>query len=312
MFCCGRVETHSNEPRQQHDVILNVYDITSWNTVIAWVGLGAHHSGIEVFGEEHSFGRDFPGYTGVGTIEPRCCEQHQFREAIRLGRTRLSKAAVHQLLDEMAEEWQGDVYHVLQRNCNDFSEVLASRLLDGGRGQRHQDFPAWVNRPSRAGVRLLPTWGMEKIEELDKNMFLSHHGACSDADSAPDTGQAGAASRSASGLAPLSSGARTPPQGPRHAAHPPASPPAPPAAQPADSWLGDSAAAVLPSLSSRPSALGAGQGHGEDDTAGEGSRLLSATSGTAGEPCEPFAVSTADDTLRHRAGASQRSADAYA
>ena len=40
----------------------------------------------------------------------------------------MSREEVHELVSKMGEEYKGNLYHLLQRNCNHFSEDFAYRL----------------------------------------------------------------------------------------------------------------------------------------------------------------------------------------
>eukprot|EP01065_Artemidia_motanka_P006482 TRINITY_DN13191_c0_g1_i1.p1 TRINITY_DN13191_c0_g1~~TRINITY_DN13191_c0_g1_i1.p1 ORF type:complete len:299 (+),score=43.96 TRINITY_DN13191_c0_g1_i1:125-1021(+) len=172
VFCCGHVERPNDRPAAAaSDVFLNVYDITGWNWLIGNMGLGAYHSGVEVYDGEYCFGRDVEGVTGVHCVRPRSYDQHVYRETIHLGRTRLSRRAVERLVDDLAEEWQGSSYHVVRRNCNHFAEILSQRLLRDPGSTRYLEFPAWVNRPCNVGSRWLPSAAVERIEAIDLGIF---------------------------------------------------------------------------------------------------------------------------------------------
>lgn len=51
-----------------------------------------------------------------------------YRESIIIGETSMSREEVHELVQKMGEEYKGNLYHLLQRNCNHFSEDFAYRL----------------------------------------------------------------------------------------------------------------------------------------------------------------------------------------
>lgn len=74
--------------RAPEPVFLNVYDLSPGNDYLYPVGLGAFHSGVEVYGTEYSFGSGggiFPG-------TPREAAGAKFRESIRLGEISISEA----------------------------------------------------------------------------------------------------------------------------------------------------------------------------------------------------------------------------
>ena len=54
-----------------------------------------------------------------------------------IGETSLSSEEVNQVVAEMGLEFKGSAYHLLQRNCNHFSDAIIARLCG-----RHP--PSWV------------------------------------------------------------------------------------------------------------------------------------------------------------------------
>ena len=179
---------------QSSAVFLVVYDIIPHNAILSEIGIGVHHSGIEVYGKEVSFGRCAFG-TGVFTCAPCHCPKHSFRERFLLGRTHLSSDEVDKLIGALAasETWTGQAYHLLQRNCNNFTEQLAEvlvtperRLIDDdewgalvykGAGYTVDErtrrrirnlVPWWVNKLARFGLWVLPAKYVEKLEAADR------------------------------------------------------------------------------------------------------------------------------------------------
>ncbi|KAK9706119.1 hypothetical protein RND81_07G105200 [Saponaria officinalis] len=125
-------------------VILNVYDLTPLNHYTYWFGFGIFHSGIEVHGMEYGFGaHDFPA-SGVFEVEPRSCPGFIYRSSITLGRISMSQSEFRTFIEGVASEYHGDTYHLITKNCNHFTDDMATRLM----GKR---IPGWVNRLARAG-----------------------------------------------------------------------------------------------------------------------------------------------------------------
>eukprot|EP01062_Namystynia_karyoxenos_P070950 TRINITY_DN6635_c0_g1_i2.p1 TRINITY_DN6635_c0_g1~~TRINITY_DN6635_c0_g1_i2.p1 ORF type:complete len:222 (+),score=34.01 TRINITY_DN6635_c0_g1_i2:122-787(+) len=153
------------------DVFVNVYDITPpWlNVALSAAGVGVYHTGIEVYGKEHGFGRSIED-SGVYSIVPKSYSAHCYKESVHLGRTRWSRGEVDHLLRRLGQLWRTDKYHVLRRNCNDFSDCLSELLLSGSPSAR--PFPMWVNRPCRIGAWLLPDPVTERVDAIDFEIFL--------------------------------------------------------------------------------------------------------------------------------------------
>lgn len=51
-----------------------------------------------------------------------------FREAIPMGETSLSPRQVYAVVQELGQQFRGNAYHLLQQNCNTFSDELCFRL----------------------------------------------------------------------------------------------------------------------------------------------------------------------------------------
>ena len=69
-----------------------------------------------------------------------CFSAVLYRESIIIGETNMSKQQIHALIQEMGNNYKGNLYHLLQRNCNHFSDELAFKLC-----KAHA--PAWVSLP---------------------------------------------------------------------------------------------------------------------------------------------------------------------
>lgn len=123
-------------------VVLNVYDLDK-----NWLNMngllcdalqlgGAFHVGVEVFGNEWSFGTD-----GVVYSPARHNDVHVYRQSVPLGHTRHSSEKIVAIIDDMAAgTWRGETYDILFRNCCTFARELCCNIL--GRDK----IPGWVDR----------------------------------------------------------------------------------------------------------------------------------------------------------------------
>ncbi|KAI5069894.1 hypothetical protein GOP47_0014237 [Adiantum capillus-veneris] len=84
--------------------------------------------------------------TGSGVFSCRRTENpmYIFRESLSLGHTELSPAKVREILIKLSQEWQGNSYDLLSRNCNHFCNDFCAEL-------GVQKLPGWVNRFANAG-----------------------------------------------------------------------------------------------------------------------------------------------------------------
>lgn len=60
--------------------------------------------------------------------------------------TRLSEDAIAEVISQLIEEYPGDDYDLLRRNCCHFADDFCRRLGVGG-------IPGWVHRLARIGAR---------------------------------------------------------------------------------------------------------------------------------------------------------------
>lgn len=128
---------------------LHVYDMNREkgvrlvNNVFQKVGTGAFHAGVEVLGLEFSFGTG-----GVFHCLPSQNPLHTYREAVALGVTPLTAPEVRDVVIKLREEWRGEQYDILTRNCCHFSAEISRELgVD--------PVPGWVTHLAGAGAAAL-------------------------------------------------------------------------------------------------------------------------------------------------------------
>lgn len=125
MLNIGRVQPRISAER----VVLNVYDLNPQNDALIYLGLGVFHSGVEVYGNEYTFGSGSGSGTGVFSHAPKGAPNVPLRATIILGEVSASPREVEQLVNSLKPEWQGRSYSLVMRNCNHFADELVIRLL---------------------------------------------------------------------------------------------------------------------------------------------------------------------------------------
>ncbi|KAJ6406167.1 hypothetical protein OIU84_009816 [Salix udensis] len=125
-------------------VYLNVYDLTTINGYAYWVGLGVYHSGVQVHGVEYGFGAHDHETTGIFEVEPKQCPGFMFRKSILIGRTDLGPKEVRVFMEKLAQEYPGNTYNLITKNCNHFCDDVCFKLTG-------KSIPQWVNRLARLG-----------------------------------------------------------------------------------------------------------------------------------------------------------------
>lgn len=108
---------------------------------------GVFHAGVEVNGIEWSYGyQPQESRCGVCSCLPTRHDQHNFRETIVLRETRLSADKIADVISQLIEEYPGNDYDLLRRNCCHFADDFCIRLGVGS-------IPGWVHRLARIGAR---------------------------------------------------------------------------------------------------------------------------------------------------------------
>ncbi|KAG7024432.1 DeSI-like protein [Cucurbita argyrosperma subsp. argyrosperma] len=155
-------------------VYLNVYDLTPINGYAYWLGLGVYHSGVQVHGVEYAFGAHERATSGIFEVEPRQCPGFTFRKSICIGRTNLDQKDVRSFMEKVAEEYSGNTYHLITKNCNHFCNDVCLRLVG-------KPIPSWVNRLARLGLFcncVLPASLHEaKVRQVRPGDKLNNNGA---------------------------------------------------------------------------------------------------------------------------------------
>uniref|UniRef100_A0A2P2IPA9 PPPDE domain-containing protein n=1 Tax=Rhizophora mucronata TaxID=61149 RepID=A0A2P2IPA9_RHIMU len=137
-------KTLSSDDGGSVPVHLNVYDLTPINGYAYWLGLGVYHSGVQVHGVEYAFGAHEYSSTGIFEAQPKQCDGFGFRESILIGKTDMSPAEIRALMVDLAEEYKGNAYNLITKNCNHFCNHACIRLTGN-------PIPSWVNRLARLG-----------------------------------------------------------------------------------------------------------------------------------------------------------------
>lgn len=161
-------------------VYLNVYDLTPINGYAYWLGLGIYHSGVQVHGVEYAFGAHEQPTTGIFEVEPKQCPGFTFRKSILIGRTDLGPKDVRSFMEKLSEQYPGNAYHLITKNCNHFCNDACNKLTG-------KPIPRWVNRLARLGFFcncVLPAGlnetkvrrirSEEKLREVEKKKLRSH------------------------------------------------------------------------------------------------------------------------------------------
>lgn len=97
-----------------------------------------------VHGIEYAFGAHEYPTTGIFEGEPKKCDGFTFRKSVLIGKTDVGPLEVRTVMEQLAEEYKGNAYNLITKNCNHFCNDACIRLTAN-------PIPSWVNRLARIG-----------------------------------------------------------------------------------------------------------------------------------------------------------------
>ncbi|KAJ6220073.1 hypothetical protein RDWZM_005885 [Blomia tropicalis] len=161
-------------------VYVNVYSLNEINNMIQHTGMGVYHSGVEVFGHEWAYGGHSESTTGIyqmkapGDVTSLSTTDGSFVfvQSISIGITKYDLNQIINLLIKMGTKWQGNQYHLLYKNCNNFSDDLC-HVLTG------HHIPVWINRLAAVAnmfpqiIELIPIEFLTP-KELERDVEIQH------------------------------------------------------------------------------------------------------------------------------------------
>lgn len=173
-------EKHDTEEERKGPVVLNIYellpspdqegcsrDLISFfsSKVLPKAGMGAYHTSIDVDGYCYAYGIKGLAKVVVANKHNHKPQNALYKEYITLGNIELGKGLsseeqtrkinkclnfIHQHLFSKRD------YHIMNRNCNHFTEILANALIlaDDLKLEHPPEldtYPNWINRLARTG-----------------------------------------------------------------------------------------------------------------------------------------------------------------
>jgi len=151
-FLCkikSRLDKNSSKKRQDCNdlrseaVKIHVYDMFWFNDYTNAFGVGVYHSGVEIYGTEYCYGGHPFNYSGIFPMAPKDAqelgENYTFKTTVNIGSTDFTDDDIRQLITILGNDFKGEQYHLLKKNCNHFSSVFLEILCG-------QQLPKWINR----------------------------------------------------------------------------------------------------------------------------------------------------------------------
>ncbi|KAJ6619539.1 PPPDE putative peptidase domain-containing protein [Mycena sp. CBHHK59/15] len=109
---------------------------------------GIWHTSIVVFGKEVFYGQ------GINTTAPGRSHHGQPLQVVDLGETNIDEDTFNEYLEEMRDHYTADKYHLLDFNCNSFTNDCAGFLTGGSIPSFVKDLPTdFLSTPFGASLR---------------------------------------------------------------------------------------------------------------------------------------------------------------
>jgi len=130
-------------------IYLHVYEPSNPQQNQQVAGFGVFHTGIEIMGQEYSFAGG-QGSSGSGVFAQRPKEmppggQWKYKQTEYLGSIKMDYKTWQTTLKKIESSFPANRYDMLAKNCNHFTEHVATAI---GLGSR---YPGWVNRAAKMG-----------------------------------------------------------------------------------------------------------------------------------------------------------------
>ncbi|KAL1722832.1 PPPDE putative peptidase domain-containing protein [Schizophyllum commune] len=109
---------------------------------------GIWHTSVVVFGKEIFYGQ------GISITQPGRSHHGQPLEVIDMGETAIDEETFNEYLEEMRQHYTADKYHLLDFNCNSFTNDVIGFLTGGSIPERIRDLPSdFLSTPFGAALR---------------------------------------------------------------------------------------------------------------------------------------------------------------
>ena len=157
----------NSKMEEAKDVVLHVYKLTApeggaasffTKTLLPSLGMGTYHTSLEVDGYRYTYAAN-RGIIKTASHRDGLPGNATFQESIALGGSGFRnnhRGAMNELMKKLGETFQPNTYHLVHRNCNHFSETLATAIilyekLADKKVPRLAAYPEWVNRLANTG-----------------------------------------------------------------------------------------------------------------------------------------------------------------
>lgn len=95
------------------------------------------------------FGGHSENKTGITSVKPKhACEYNNifiFKKCISMGTTKYDKKTIYRVIDQLGKQFSGVNYHLLKKNCNNFSDEFCKRIIGKGIPKKYNRIARIIN-----------------------------------------------------------------------------------------------------------------------------------------------------------------------
>lgn len=146
------------EQQQQMDSTAGGRAASFFSRMLPQIGMGAYHTSLEVMDDRYTFAAN------AGIVKTRSNREGippgaSYKEVIPLGACSVkNRGEVQEIIQKLSSNFGPNSYHLVHRNCNHFTETLATALIlqdnlsePNSILKRLKTYPEWVNRLANTG-----------------------------------------------------------------------------------------------------------------------------------------------------------------
>ena len=103
-------------------VYLNIYNVTTINGCLEYLGFGLYHTSVGLYDLEFSYGGHEMDSSGIVVVDKGNSAGLVLRESLPVGISYYSPDEIDEVVDTFGEFWHGKDYDPFSKNCNNFTE----------------------------------------------------------------------------------------------------------------------------------------------------------------------------------------------
>ena len=111
-------------------VYLNIYNVTSINSALEWIGFGLYHTSVNIYDMEFSYGGHESACSGIVVVNQGNSAGLELKERIPIGTTSYNADEIDEIVEYFGEFWHGCDYDPFAKNCNDFTETMIRHICN--------------------------------------------------------------------------------------------------------------------------------------------------------------------------------------